>query len=263
MCRVRRVPAPPPPASRSAAAPAAPARDLVVVGLRAEIDVRERVGRRTVPGSPRCRCEAQLIETLVERLRIGQVIGWFCGRMEFGPRALGARSILADPRNPYMRDRVNALVKKREAFRPFAPAVLDTMAASHFAIDHSSPFMLETFQVTSPLDLPAITHVDGSARVQTVDERTNPRFARLLRAFHERTGCPLLRNTSFNVRDEPIVCTPLDAVRCFASSQIDALVLETHLVDRAALDGASYARRRFGPGEAPAPSGLDAIYTFD
>jgi carbamoyltransferase len=103
----------------------------------------------------------------------GEVIGWAQGRMEFGPRALGARSILADPRQPGMRDRINALVKMREGFRPFAPAVLEPLARDHFALDHPSPFMLETCEVISPLDLPAITHVDGSARVQTVSPDTN------------------------------------------------------------------------------------------
>jgi carbamoyltransferase len=118
------------------------------------------------------------------------VIGWFQGRMEFGPRALGARSILADPRDPGMRDRINALVKMREGFRPFAPVVLADEAAGHFDLDHASPFMLETCQVRSELEMPAITHVDGSARVQTVDERASPRYAGLLREFHRRTGCP-------------------------------------------------------------------------
>jgi carbamoyltransferase len=123
----------------------------------------------------------------------------------------------------------------RESFRPFAPAVLESEAARHFAIDHPSPFMLETHQVTSPIDLPSITHVDGSARIQTVDEHTNPRFARLLTEFHRRTGCPILLNTSFNVRGEPIVCTPLDAIRCFTKSHIDLLVLEDFVLDRSSI----------------------------
>jgi len=163
------------------------------------------------------------------------VIGWFHGRMEFGPRALGGRSILGDPRRDDMRDRINALVKKREAFRPFAPAVLEAVAAEHFDLPGPSPFMLETFPVRSPLALPAITHVDGSARVQTVHPRQNPRFARLLDAFGRRTGCPLLLNTSFNLRGEPIVCTPLDAMLCFIRSDIDTLVLEDFVIERAGL----------------------------
>jgi carbamoyltransferase len=114
--------------------------------------------------------EDDLLSHAAELLTAGKVIGWFEGRMEFGPRALGARSILADPRDPGMRDRINALVKKREGFRPFAPAVLESKAAEHFHLDHASPFMLETCPVKSQLDLPAITHVDQSARVQTVNE---------------------------------------------------------------------------------------------
>lgn len=179
--------------------------------------------------------EAALIDAVVERLIAGRVIGWFQGRMEFGPRALGARSILADPRRADMRERINALVKKREAFRPFAPAVLEEEAPRHFALDHPSPFMLETCRVESPLDLPAVTHVDRSARVQTVSRDTNPRFHRLISRFFERTGTPLLLNTSFNMRDEPIVCTPVDAIRCFVRSSIDTLALEDWLIDRSAI----------------------------
>jgi carbamoyltransferase len=175
---------------------------------------------------------AELIEATVDRLAAGKVVGWFQGRMEFGPRSLGARSILADPRDPEMRDRINALVKMRESFRPFAPAVLADRAAEHFDIDHPSPFMLETCPVDSPFELPAITHVDRSARLQTVDPEASPRFAALLASFAGRTGCPILLNTSFNMRGEPIVCTPEDALLCFARSRIDALVLEDFIVDR-------------------------------
>src|SRR5207253_11218743 len=142
----------------------------------------------------------------------GVVVAWLYGRMEFGPRALGGRSILADPRRPEMRDRINMLVKQREAFRPFAPAVLETVAHEHFALDHPSPFMLETCQVISPIPLPAVTHVDGSARIQTVSAATNKRFAELLAHFYERSGCPILLNTSFNLRGEPIVCSVMDAI---------------------------------------------------
>lgn len=177
----------------------------------------------------------RLLETTVDYLAAGKIVGWFHGRMEFGPRALGARSILADPRDEHMRDRINALVKMREAFRPFAPVALERHAGEHFAIDHPSPFMLETCQVTSPLALPAITHVDGSARLQTVSPEASPRFAELLARFADRTGCPVLLNTSFNMRGEPIVCTPADALLCFTRSQIDALVLEDFIVDRDAI----------------------------
>jgi len=179
--------------------------------------------------------EADLLEAVVDRLVRGQVVGWFHGAMELGPRALGGRSLLADPRDPGMRDRLNRLVKKREAFRPFAPSVLADRAAEHFALDHPSPYMLETCEVVSPLDLPAITHVDRSARPQTVDPATAPRYAALLEAFHRRTGCPILVNTSFNVAGEPIVCSPVDALFSLGTSGIDSLVLEDFLLDRAAL----------------------------
>lgn len=173
-----------------------------------------------------------LMAAAAERLADGKVIGWFHGSMEFGPRSLGARSILADPRNDTMRDRINAMVKKREGFRPFAPAVAAHKAPEHFDLDHASPFMLETCQVVSALDLPAITHVDGSARVQTVDRATNQRFFDLITAFDKITGCPILLNTSFNIKGEPIVCTPEDALRCFITTDIDCLLLEDFLIDR-------------------------------
>ncbi len=179
--------------------------------------------------------EAELVEAVARRLADGQVVGWFQGRMEHGPRALGGRSILASPLNEEMGERINAAIKRREAFRPFAPAVLVEKAADHFDLQVPSPFMLETCQVCSPLALPAVTHVDGSARPQTVDRRVLPRFAALLDAFERRTGCPILLNTSFNVRGEPIVCTPVDALSCFAVSGLDALVIEDCLLDRAAL----------------------------
>jgi carbamoyltransferase len=179
--------------------------------------------------------EADLLEAVVDRLVRGEVVGWFRGALELGPRALGARSLLADPRDPGMRDRLNRLVKKREAFRPFAPSVLASEAAAHFALDHPSPFMLETCAVISPLDLPAVTHVDGSARPQTVDPAVAPRYAALLAAFQRRTGCPLLVNTSFNVAGEPIVGSPVDALFSLGTSGIDALVLEDFLLDRAGL----------------------------
>ena len=175
---------------------------------------------------------AALVDAVAARLARGEVVGWFHGQMEFGPRALGSRSILADPRDPAMRDRVNAFVKKRETFRPFAPAVLAEDAPAHFDLDHESPFMLETCQVRSSISLPAITHVDGSARPQTVDAATHPAFHALLRAFKRRTGCPILLNTSFNLRGEPIVCTPIDALLCFVRSDLDCLVLEDIVLDR-------------------------------
>jgi carbamoyltransferase len=212
--------------------------------------------------------EADLLEAVVDRLARGEVVGWFHGPMEIGPRALGGRSLLADPRDPGMRDRLNRLVKKREAFRPFAPSVLAAHAAAHFDLDHPSPYMLETCRVTSPLDLPAITHVDGSARPQTVDPATSPRFAALLEAFCRRTGCPLLVNTSFNVRGEPIVASPVDALSCMGVAGFEALVLEDFLIDRFMLP-ASWAdllpawRERARSGFAQANDTISAdLYTF-
>lgn len=175
----------------------------------------------------------ELLELTAQRLAEGKVVGWFQGRMEFGPRSLGARSILADPRSATMRDRINAMVKKREAFRPFAPAVNEHKAKMFFDLDHSSPFMLETCQVISAIGMPAITHVDNSARVQTVSRETNARFYDLLDLFEKLTGCPVLLNTSFNVRGEPIVCSPEDALICFAMTEIDILVLEDFFIDAA------------------------------
>jgi carbamoyltransferase len=209
--------------------------------------------------------EPELLEAVVDRLAGGQVVGWFHGSMEFGPRALGARSILADPRDAGMRERLNRLVKKREAFRPFAPSVLAERAAAHFDLDHPSEFMLETCAVRSPLDLPAVTHVDGSARPQTVDAEVAPRYAALIRAFERRTGCPLLVNTSFNVRGEPIVCAPVDALVTMAESDIDCLVLEDFVVDRARLPAALGTLLRYWNGlyntrgERPVSS---TVYTF-
>ncbi|MBZ5521517.1 MAG: carbamoyltransferase, partial [Acidobacteriia bacterium] len=176
--------------------------------------------------------EDRLIEYTVDRLLEGKIIAWVQGRMEFGPRSLGARSILADARRPDMRDRINAMVKMREAFRPFAPVVLESSAREHFDLDHPSPFMLETCPVISSLSLPAITHVDGSARVQTVNRETNPRLSALLEAFDRRIGCPILLNTSFNMRGEPIACTTYDALLCFVRSAIDVLVVEDYALER-------------------------------
>ena len=190
--------------------------------------------------------EAELVEAVAQRLASDKIVGWFHGRMEFGPRALGARSILADPRGDTMQDRINSIIKQRESFRPFAPAVLEDRAGTHFDLDHPSRYMLETCQVKSSIKLPAITHVDGSARVQTVDGDANPRFARLLRAFERLTGCPILLNTSFNLNYEPIVCTPADALICFIRSGLDVLVLEDFIIDRSALSVSSEVLLRTG-----------------
>ena len=191
--------------------------------------------------------EDAMIEKVAGLLADDRVVGWFQGRMEFGPRALGNRSILADPRAPGMQRTLNLKVKYREGFRPFAPAVLARDAARYFDLDRASPYMLLVAPVNAERrralapdeaaltglarlnvarsDIPAVTHVDHSARVQTVSAETNPRFHRLLETFGRNTGCGVLVNTSFNVRDEPIVCTPDDAYRCFMATEIDALAI--------------------------------------
>ncbi|MBN1543647.1 carbamoyltransferase [candidate division KSB1 bacterium] len=168
-----------------------------------------------------------LLQRIAAALAQGKIVGWFQGRMEFGPRALGNRSILADPRVVDMKDRVNRVIKFREDFRPFAPAVLAERAADFFELDVPSPYMLLVAQVRADKRdlLPAITHVDGSARIQTVDQETNPLFYDLLKAFDRQTDCPVLLNTSFNVRGEPIVCTPREAVACFKKTEMDILIL--------------------------------------
>jgi carbamoyltransferase len=175
------------------------------------------------------------IERVVARmLSEGNLIGWFQGAMEFGQRSLGNRSILADPRDPKSKERVNAAVKYREGFRPFAPSVLEERAAEYFDIPRgvAVPFMEKVFPVrpTKRGVIPAVVHHDGSGRVQTVSKGTNPRFYELIRCFGELTGVPLILNTSFNLNGEPIVCSPTDAVRTFYSCGLDALVLGDTLV---------------------------------
>jgi carbamoyltransferase len=211
--------------------------------LQAEIESRlaQAGARFTVLGDP------DLISTTVQALVDEQAIGWFQGRMEFGPRALGARSILGDPRSASMQKSLNLRVKYRESFRPFAPAILREDVADWFELSADSPYMLLVADVVerrrramtpeqqalfgidklnvSRSEIPAVTHVDYSARVQTVHADTNPRFHALITAFKARTGCPVLVNTSFNVRGEPIVGTPEDAFRCFMGSDIELLVI--------------------------------------
>jgi carbamoyltransferase len=170
---------------------------------------------------------ADVVERAAEVLSEGRIIGWFQGRMECGPRALGNRSILADPRDPGMKDRLNHRVKHREGFRPFAPSVLAESASDWFDDIESSPYMLlvNAVRADKRTTIPAVTHVDGTARVQTVTPQANATYHRLLSAFGRRTGVPVLVNTSFNVRGEPIVCTPEDAVRCFKGTEMDYLAL--------------------------------------
>ncbi|HSR67139.1 MAG TPA: carbamoyltransferase [Acidobacteriota bacterium] len=162
----------------------------------------------------------------------GDVLGWFQGRMEYGPRALGSRSILADPRGSDKQEQVNLCIKFRESFRPFAPAVLEERAADYFELDRPSPYMLLVAPVRPEKrrQLPSITHVDGSARVQTVDSARFPRFHSLLHSFHAQSGCPVVLNTSFNVRGEPIVESPDDAYQCFMRTGMDALAMGSFLL---------------------------------
>lgn len=196
--------------------------------------------------------DPKLFERLAEELAKGHVVGWFNGPMEFGPRSLGGRSILGDPRNQKMQSVMNLKIKYRESFRPFAPSVLEEDVSNQFEMNAKSPYMLLVAPVKKELckqmteeedklfgieklniprsSLPAITHVDYSARVQTVSSKTNPRYHKLISAFKQRTGCPTIVNTSFNVRGEPIVCTPQDAYRCFMRTEMDILVLQNQIL---------------------------------
>jgi carbamoyltransferase len=207
-------------------------------------------------------------------LEQGRVIGWFQGRMEFGPRALGNRSILGDPRRSEMQQKLNLKIKFRESFRPFAPSVIEERVSDCFELNEASPYMLLVAQVNETLrvsqdipsevegshgatgdtdnfltrlktrrsTLPAVTHVDYSARVQTVAMADNPRFHSLLGEFEKRTGCPVLVNTSFNVRGEPPVCTPEDAFRCFMRTEMDYLVLGNFLLDKAEQTASAFVK---------------------
>ncbi len=161
------------------------------------------------------------------------VVGWFQGRMEWGPRSLGSRSILADARNEENWKRVNLKIKFRESFRPFAPACLAEKASDWFDIDRESPYMLLVCQVREGRSIPAVTHVDGSARLQTVTRESHPEFHDLIQAFDEQSGCPVIINTSFNVRGEPIVCSPQDAYLCFMRTNMDVLVLGNQILRKA------------------------------
>ena len=217
--------------------------------------------------------ESDLLRGVAQMMAEGKIVGWFQGRMEFGPRALGARSIVGDARNPTMQATMNLKIKFRESFRPFAPCVLRERVSDYFALrsDQESPYMLLVAPVLEkhrlPLSeadrqnmaaapdlrhrvnvvrstVPAITHVDYSARVQTVDERRHGRFYRLLKTFEQLTGCPVIVNTSFNVRGEPIVCTPQEAYRCFLATDMDALVLEDFVLRKEQMNKATTAAER-------------------
>lgn len=196
--------------------------------------------------------DKELMPKLADILTQEKVIGWFQGRMEFGPRSLGGRSIIGDPRSKKMQTVMNLKIKYRESFRPFAPSVLANRASDFFDLSSDSPYMLIVAPVKESLrinlteqqknlfgiellnikrsELPAITHVDYSARVQTVHKQTNPRYYQMISSFEEKTGCPVIINTSFNVRGEPIVCTPEDAYRCFMRTEMEYLVLENYLL---------------------------------
>ena len=171
---------------------------------------------------------------IAEKISEGKIIGWFQGRMEFGPRALGNRSILADPRNTAMPGLLNTRVKKREPFRPYAPSVLEERASEFFELDGKSPFMLLSPRVRAEKKsvIPAVVHADGTARVQTVSKDTNPVFWGLIKEFEKITGVPVVLNTSFNLRGEAIVCTPEDALDCFRRSDMDYLVLGNLAVEK-------------------------------
>jgi carbamoyltransferase len=179
------------------------------------------------------RDEPELFRRTVAAIADGQVIGWFQGRMEWGPRALGNRSILADPRRADMKAILNAKIKRRESFRPFAPSVLAAAVGEWFEQDDAVPFMMQVFQIRPEKRalIPAVTHVDGSGRLQTVDRRANPRYHGLIEAFRARTGIPMLLNTSFN-ENEPVVCRPEEALDCFLRTDMDMLVLGDTIVAR-------------------------------
>ncbi len=216
-------------------------------------EIKEFLDSRKVPYRL-VKDDEMLFKEVADLLAQEKVVGWFQGRMEFGPRALGNRSILADARNPKMQAQLNIKIKFREGFRPFAPSVLYEQASEYFEIDRPSPYMLlvagmkkdkrrEMSQEEKKLwgidklnvvrsVIPAVTHIDYSARLQTVHNETNPRYHALIKAFYEKTGCPVLINTSFNVRGEPIVSAPEDAYKCFMRTNIDYLVLENFILDR-------------------------------
>jgi carbamoyltransferase len=175
----------------------------------------------------------ELFAHVAGRIADGQVVGWFQGRMEFGPRALGNRSIVVDPRRPDMKDVLNARIKHREPFRPFAPSILAEATGDWFEQDYTSPFMVLVYK-TKPEKreaIPAVNHVDDTGRLQTVERDVNPRYYRLIEEFGRLTGVPVVLNTSFN-ENEPIVMTPEDAVACFAKTKMDVLVLGNHVVQR-------------------------------
>jgi carbamoyltransferase len=177
--------------------------------------------------------DESICERVSEELSNGLVVGWFEGRMEWGPRALGHRSILGDPRRADMKDILNKKIKRRESFRPFAPSILRESVKDWFLTDGDVPFMMQVFSIKEEKrkEIPAVTHVDGSGRLQTVTEKENKRYYQLIKYFYKKTGVPMILNTSFN-ENEPIVCTPKQALDCFLRTKMDILVMENILIQR-------------------------------
>ena len=177
--------------------------------------------------------EEELVSKTAKALADGEIVGWFQGRMEWGPRALGNRSILADPRNAAIKDVLNAKIKRRESFRPFAPSILREEVAEWFETDDDVPFMTKVFQIRTKYRdmIPAVIHVDGTGRLQTVHKETNPRYYRLIEHFRDLTGVPLVLNTSFN-ENEPVVCYPEEALDCFLRTEMDLLVVGNFWIAR-------------------------------
>ena len=241
-------------------------QDLMQGGFLGPSYTQEEIERRlnAVGAQHHVLSESELIEAAVAAIVEGKAVGWFQGRMEFGPRALGARSILGDARSPQMQSVLNLKVKFRESFRPFAPSVLREDVSDWFELDADSPYMLIVADVLERRrramseeekalfgidklnvprsEIPAVTHVDYSARIQTVHEETNPRYYALISAFKHLTGCPVIVNTSFNVRGEPLVCTPEDAFRCFMGTEIDVLAIGNCLLKKDAQNPALKTR---------------------
>jgi carbamoyltransferase len=175
----------------------------------------------------------ELCQHTAQAIAEGKVVGWFQGRMEWGPRALGNRSILCDPRRGDMKETLNQKIKRRESFRPFAPSILREAVAEWFETDDDVPFMMEVFQVRSGkrAQIPAVTHVDGSGRLHTVSPEANPLYHQLITEFHRHTGVPIVLNTSFN-ENEPVVCRPEEALDCFLRTKMDVLVLGNWFIER-------------------------------
>jgi carbamoyltransferase len=178
------------------------------------------------------RDDFSLCSHTAEQIADGKVVGWFQGRMEWGPRALGNRSILGDPRKPNMKDILNKKIKRRESFRPFAPSIVRECVADWFETDYDVPFMLQVFQIRSEKQhlIPAVTHVNGSGRLQTVTRSQNPRYYRLIKAFESITGIPIVLNTSFN-ENEPVVCRPEEALDCFLRTDMDLVVIGNWVIE--------------------------------